>query len=191
MVAVIESTKRLIDEALAGNQEACGLLYDALVEPVRAFLHGLRLGLAPAELQDAVQDTFVRLFGQLDRLDGTRSLQPYVLGIARHVALDLLRKKARPEKAAGSGIERMADSTDVAGAVERGEQDVLVAQTLDALQPDQRAVLTLRHINGLTMEQLATSLGCSVPTARSRLRSAARALAGELRQRGVLPRETA
>lgn len=190
MLGVIESTRRLADEALAGNHESFGLLYDALVEPVRAFLFGLRLNLAATEMQDAVQETFVRLFCQLDRTKTARSMTPYVLGIARHVALDLQRKKARSEKAAGSDIERMADSTDVAERVARAEQDVLVARTLDALKPDQRALLTLRHVNGLTMEELATAVGCSVPTARTRLRSAARALAGELRQSGVIPRET-
>jgi len=44
-------------------------------------------------------------------------------------------------------------------------------------------------VTGLTMEELAGSLGCSVPTARSRLRQAARLLATELRRRGVVPQE--
>ena len=60
---------------------------------------------------------------------------------------------------------------------------------LSALEPELRTAIVLRHVNGLTMQELATALDCSVPTARNRLRRAAHLLARELRLRGVVPGE--
>ena len=50
-------------------------------------------------------------------------------------------------------------------------------------------MISLRHVSQLTMPELAIALGCSVPTARSRLRMAVRRLAAALRERGVDPGE--
>ncbi|MCA8922759.1 MAG: sigma-70 family RNA polymerase sigma factor [Planctomycetes bacterium] len=189
MPAANDTTRRWANQALAGSREARDRLCECLVEPLRAFLVGSRLGLTPSELNDALQETFLRLFERLDRLEQAEAPTSYALGVARHVALDRLRNRERAKPLQGPALERVADPTDVVAAVAGHEQAALVRETLDALDPEQRAVLTLRHINGLTMSQLASCLECSVPTARSRLRSASRALAGALLQRGVWPRE--
>lgn len=81
------------------------------------------------------------------------------------------------------------DDDSASGKVARAEERALVGQALAALEPDVRAALVLRHVNGLTMRELAAGLGCSVPTARQRLRGAAHLLARELRRRGVVPGE--
>ena len=69
---------------------------------------------------------------------------------------------------------------------QRAEERRGVQAALESLDDELRAALSLRHTQRLTMQELATSLDCSVPTARQRLRKAARLFAGELRRRGVI-----
>ncbi|MGE0709664.1 MAG: RNA polymerase sigma factor [Planctomycetota bacterium] len=181
--ALAEVVRRAQREGALERAEAQRELYERLVGEAGRFLLGLRLGLSAGEVEDALQETFVRLFRALPRFDPEREVLPYALGIARHVALDLLAK--RPE-AAGSEVEGLtAGGRTVGSDAAREEERDLVNEALQAIGTEHAAVLTLRHQNGLTMAQLAEALECSVPTARKRLRDAARLLRGELAARGV------
>lgn len=178
---------RWIEAARAGDPEAFAALYRDLAPQVLRFLTGLRLPLERADLEDALQETFVRLHHALPRLEPGRALAPFALGIARHVALDLCRRvrPAAPEEQA----ERPADGPSPSERMRALELQALIDAALAALDPEQRTLLTLRHVSGLRMRAIEEALGCSAPTARARLRAAASAFALELRRRGVLPEE--
>lgn len=166
---------------------AWGALYDALAPDVQRLLLGLAL-LGRSEVEDAVQETFVRLVRDLPRWDRERPLRPFVLGVARHVAIDLLRRRrsraAREERAA-AGPAREAERPSE--RVARREEAERIQDALAAVEPELRGLLVLRHANRLTMRELADSCDCSLPTLRERLRKAARRFAVELKQRGVVP----
>lgn len=176
----------LLSRCRAGDPAALGTLYDELAGDVQRCLVALRLGLGPLEVEDAVQETFLRLFRALDRLDPTRPPKAYALGIARHVAQDLVRRREVRRTEEGDPDQRPSEghTSDLA---ERSEEAALVQEALAALPLAEREVLALRHQSQLTMEALAGVLRCSVPTARNRLREAARRFANELRARGVVP----
>lgn len=176
----------LLSRCRAGDPAALGALYDELARDVQRCLVALRLGLRPLEVEDAVQETFLRLFRALDRLDPARPAKAYALGIARHVAQDLVRRREVRRTEEGDPDQRPSDrrTSDLA---ERSEEAALVQEALAALSLAEREVLALRHQAELTMEALAGALRCSVPTARNRLREAARRFAQELRARGVVP----
>lgn len=175
------------DALLAGDAAAFGRAYDRHGPEVHRFLRGLRLGLDAQEQEDALQETFLRLYRQLrdgPGWDTSRPLRPYLLGIARHVALDLARRP-RP-----GPLERepRGDERDAALA---GERAALVQRALGALPPDARAALLLRHVHGLRTPELAEALACSLPTARARAEDAARLFAVELRRLGLDRKELA
>ncbi|HBP20387.1 MAG TPA: hypothetical protein DEA08_21670, partial [Planctomycetes bacterium] len=186
--SLAELVRRAQDEGSLAQEDAQRELYERLACEVERFLFGLRLGLRASDVEDALQETFVRLFRALPRLDQKREVLPYALGIARHVALDQLSKRV---VGAGSEVERLsAGGRTVGSDAARAEERELVNEALSALGGEHAAVLTLRHLNGLTMPQLADALECSVPTARKRLRDAARLLRGELASRGVTSPQT-
>lgn len=180
----------LLARARRGDGEAMGLLYDRRARDVERFLAGLRLGLPAAELQDAVQETFLRLLGRLDAVDPERPVRPFLLGIARHVALDLQRRRASgPTTGDAAPDERAPSDEGPIGQADAREERALVHEALGALEPEDRLLLVLRHVNGLTMQELADAIDRSVPTARARLRAAAARFARELARRGIPPRE--
>jgi RNA polymerase sigma-70 factor (ECF subfamily) len=186
MVRVAEPTTDtsadLVRLALAGDGEAFGALYDRHAGDVQRVVLGLRLGLGREEVEDAVQETFLRALRDLGRYDPARPLRGWVLGIARNVAVDRCR---RADVRAATPLDDAAlASGGPAGDEEasRVERAALVGRALAALEPEQRAALALRHVDGVTMEELALALDCSVPTARARLRAAAHLLAAALRR---------
>lgn len=197
MVVVAEPSSRTETEltvrrALSGDGDAFGAIYDQHVQDVHRVLLGLRLGLSREEVEDAVQETFLRALRDLPRFDATRALRPWVLAIARHVAVDRCRRaqvRAAEPIEPGALVDGSPGSASSVETAARTERAGLVAAAMGALDPEHRAALALRHVDGLSMEDLAVALGCSVPTARARLRGAAHLLAGELRRRGLSSQE--
>jgi RNA polymerase sigma-70 factor, ECF subfamily len=183
------TASELLEGCLAADPDALTQLYDDHVGDVLRLLRGLRLGLSSDRLEDVVQETFLRLLDQLPKLGDAVRLRPFLLGIARHVAIDEVRRAARDGHAQERTERVEAPSETPPATVAREEQREIVATALAALPAEMRSVIGLRHLSGLTMSQLAVALSCSVPTARARLREAASRLATELRRRGLDPSE--
>jgi len=186
-----DSDELLLTRFAAGHRESFGRFHARHAGEVQRFLLGLRLGLDHQQVEDVVQEVFLKiLLGGHAGYDPTRGgARGYVLGIARHLALDLCRRPRTTSWAAATA-ERTADpARDVSERISRDEQRLAIADAMSALEPEQRTVLALRHMNHLKMRELADALSCSLPTARSRLRSAARLFAQELRKRDVVGQE--
>jgi RNA polymerase sigma-70 factor (ECF subfamily) len=181
------SDAALVERAQAGEGEAFALLYERSAGEVRRFLVGLRLGLDAGALDDAVQETYLRLLDALGRYHSERAFLPYVLGVARHVALERCRQRSRAPQPLAKAV--VSPHTPPEGVALADERRALVDAALGALPPDLRMVLTLRHVNGLNTGGLCEALECSPPTARARLRAAATRFALELRRLGAIPAE--
>ena len=61
----------------------------------------------------------------------------------------------------------------------------LVRAAVGNLPANEREVLLLKHVEGLTFDEVAEAVGCSVRTAKYRMKAAVEALATDLRARGV------
>jgi RNA polymerase sigma-70 factor (ECF subfamily) len=137
--------------------------------------------------KDCLQETFLRLYHALDRYDAARPFGPWLLGIARNVAQDMLRRE-QVRATDPLPVELPASRVDapVPAAVAQREVSTLVQQAVGKLPDREREVFLLRQVEGLTFVEVADALGCSVRTAKYRMRAAVDSLAADLRQRGVV-----
>jgi RNA polymerase sigma-70 factor (ECF subfamily) len=110
---------------------------------------------------DLTQETYLRAFGALRRFRGASSLRTWLLSIARRVAADELRRRARRPAALAPPPE-VPGEPDVAGEV--GARDLL-----RRLSPDRREAFVLTQIVGLGYAEAAELAGCPVGTIRSRV----------------------
>lgn len=174
--------RELIERCASGrdpDHAAFKQLYDRLAPEVLRLLARLLGDRAAAE--DALQETFVRLHAAIGRLDPARPARPYVLRIARNVAIEALRRTRR-EHAPLDGDGPATRDDDALGRDETRDQ---VARALQVLSPDLRAALLLRHGHGLRLDEVASALGVTTRTVQNRLRAAAVLLARELERRGL------
>lgn len=181
-----ELVERCLTERPDGDPPAFRQLYERHGPEVYRLLLRL-LGERPAA-EDALQETFLRLHRGLRGFDLGRPLRPYVLGIARHVAVETLRRRHRKEAPMGK-LDPTSAGALVPERVARDERARLVHEALAALDPEHRSVLVLRHAHGLSQGQVAEALECTERTVRNRLRAAATLFERELRRRGVLGEE--
>lgn len=136
--------------------------------------HSLRrLGVREADQEDLTHDVFVIAYRRLPELDTTRSLRPWLFGIAFRVASDYRRRARHLREVADADEVEPVDQTPLADRQLAGEQTrQLVLDALDNLDLDRRAVLVMHDIDGYAIPKVAQALSIPLNTAYSRLRLA-------------------
>lgn len=164
---------RLVGRAQDGDREAFGLLYRAYRTKV---FNLARFSLPRDAAEDALGETFVRAWGALPRYRDTGApFVAWLYGIARHVVADMHRARSRVEPSDDAEREPL-DTRDA--DVDR----LAVNAALDQLPDEQRTVIELKFLAGLSNEEVGAVLGKSpgaVNTQQWRALSALRALMGE------------
>jgi RNA polymerase sigma-70 factor (ECF subfamily) len=186
---VTEGDSELLPRLLVGEEEA----YRALVSAH----HGAMVGLARAIVGDAVaeevvQEAWLKAMGALAAFEARSSLRVWLLRIVRNEAISRRRAGARlpehdrlddtlfAERFAADGHWRPAPAlwsldTPEALLVEKELMGVVDA-ALGAMPVMQRAVLTLKDVEGLSFEQVCNILDISSSNARVLLHRARRRL---------------
>lgn len=136
-----------------------------------------RLGVDPADLDDAVQEVFLVVFRRGGMSEGPASERTFLTGIALRVASNARRRRRRkPTVSDDEAIAALpARSGDPHVASEVRERLARVAEALDALRPDARLLFVLLEIEGASAEEVAGALGIPIGTVYSRAHAARRA----------------
>jgi RNA polymerase sigma-70 factor, ECF subfamily len=132
-------------------------------------------GVPESRLEDAAQDVFVIVHGKLAEFEGRSKLTTWLYGIARHVALEYLRRAVRERARERALAELPRDAGQTPEEETRGTQARrLVLEILDRMDPDKREVFTLVEIEQQSVRDVATMLHLKENTVWSRLRLARR-----------------
>ena len=163
----------LAQRAAAGDRAA----FEALVRRHSGQVYGLcrRLVGDAAEAEDRAQEAFLKAFRHLDRYDPARPFLPWLLRIARNACLDALRARR-----AWGPLPEQLPADEAAPPVDWGVRQQ-VGEAVEALAPQQRAVLHLRFALGLSGPEIAAELGASPGAVRACLHRALHTLRRRLR----------
>jgi len=171
------SDAALIARLRAGEQEAMAELYDRYAPVVYSV--ALRVLADTGAAEDILQDVFMQLWRNPAAFDATRgSLAPWLAVIARHRAIDVLRKR-RPE----SDLEDVVVSVDAGldSATERRQALEKIRAALANMPAPQRQALEMAFFEGLTHVEIAARTGEPLGTVKTRIRAALLALRKSLR----------
>lgn len=136
-----------------------------------------RLGLSDAVIDDVVQDVFVVVHRRLAEFQARSSIRTWLFGILLKVAKDhrrserrrLAREQVSVEIAA---IEGEPASGSPAEALAKKQAAAIVAQLLDALDDDKRAIFVSVELEQMSVADAAEAMGINTNTAHARLRAA-------------------
>jgi RNA polymerase sigma-70 factor (ECF subfamily) len=180
----------LVQQCAAGDEGACSRL---VTDHQRMVFHlALHLLGDRQEALDLSQEVFLRVFRMLPQFRGQSSLKTWIYLIVVTQASNRQRWWRRRHRAQQVALdEHMAAHGDLAdehGAdtpdrlLQRSETVGRVWHALNELPFDQRAAIVLREIDGLSYEEIASSLGVAVGTVKSRLARARQTLRVTLRE---------
>ena len=179
----------LVQRCAAGDEAACADLvaeHQRMVVQLAMNLLGDR-----DEALDLSQEVFLRVFRTIHRFRGQSALRTWIYRIAVNQARNRHRTWRRRHRADQVSLDehvaRHGDfltASDVAPdrALAQKELATRLQSALDHLPFEQRTVIVLREVDGLSYDEIAYSLGVAVGTVKSRLTRARQALRHELRE---------
>ncbi len=162
-----------IQEGASTCEECVREAYFALREPVYRYLQGnLRNRI---EAEDLTQETFVRLFRELQRGETIRDLRGWIFRVAHNQMVDWMRQRGRNplDRIGGRLCQRLDPAPDAEQAIIRRER---LEQVLASLTPQERRCMELR-IEGLNLRKIAGVLHIRIPTVQTLLKRATTKLA--------------
>jgi RNA polymerase sigma-70 factor (ECF subfamily) len=167
----------LVKECLAGNAVSFQLLVERYQE--RMFSLARHYTRSAVEVEDIVQETFLKAFRRLESFQQQASFSTWLYRIATNTALDTLKRRGRspiqtvedPELLApgGSGGSGGPELQAPDARLEREEIAEITRAVLEGLPDIFRTVLVLRELEGMAYQDIADLLGISIGTVESRL----------------------
>jgi RNA polymerase sigma-70 factor, ECF subfamily len=169
--------------AREGNPEAFRALYDAHFGFVLRTC--LRLGVADADAEDAVQETFLVASRSLHQFREGR-FSTWLYRIARNVALGRVRRRRVRDALLSLWLPRDDASAPAPDALfAQREEAQRVREVVARLAPKKREVFALYELEGLSGEEIAERVGCPLATVWTRLHHARRDFERLARKRGL------
>jgi RNA polymerase sigma-70 factor (ECF subfamily) len=161
----------IITRASRGDMAAFEQIYKA----TSGFVYNvaLRVSGSPDAADEITQDVFVNVYRSLGRFGFRSSFRTWVYRIAANAAINHCKSSARRRY---REVEYDPVSHDVAAPddtlrpIEAAEAAEAVERLLGCLDPDQRACIVLREIEGLDYRSIAETLGVKINTVRTRIR---------------------
>jgi RNA polymerase sigma-70 factor (ECF subfamily) len=180
--------------------DAFGADTAALVPIVRAVIASvLRERRDHPDVEDCAHEVLRRALEGQSRLRPNEALRPWMLGIARHVAIDHLRARKRAQQRAAYEshdveqrgelpVDRLVDpSPDPDEQVEQKWREERLRTAIDRLTEGQRKAMMMFHLEGLGYQEIAERLEVPLGTVATWISRGRRTIAAELRPEARTP----
>lgn len=184
-----EVDQLLVERVQRGDKQA----FDLLVSKYQRKLGRLisRFVRDPAEAEDVTQDAFIKAYRALPGFRGESAFYTWLYRIGINTAKNYLLANKRRAPTSTPFDTEDAESFEEASLlheVSTPENELMSKQVVDVVQSslqqlpeDLRSALTLREIEGLSYEEIASVMNCPIGTVRSRIFRAREAVAENLR----------
>jgi RNA polymerase sigma-70 factor (ECF subfamily) len=156
----------------AGNMRGYNELIERHKKPLFLFIQ--RMIRDAEEAKDVLQETFIRLYKNKDKLDENRNIKSWLFQTANNLSIDLLRKK-KPDRVFqmdhqdpvfemnmdGGGVQHSKEPRQIAD--EKHLQQSII-NAIDQLPKKQRMIMSLRSCEGMSLSEIAEVMECSEKT---------------------------
>lgn len=163
--------KELLSRIAEGDEEAFSILFYNYLGRLKPFV--AKFTVAPADAREIIQETFVRLWINRDKLQQVSNPSAYIFRIAANQYHLLLRKQLSQEKAF-KGYQTITSevSDTTASTVRLKELQRLVNEAVARLPEKRRKIFLMSRVDGMTINEIATTLNISPKTVKNTINTA-------------------
>lgn len=177
----------LVEAAQQGDPTAFDEIYELTSRTQYYYIS--RILRDPCEIQDALQETYLLLYKNMDRIDPPSALNAYLNRLSYFVSKNIAKRRSRLEhRTVGMDQAEMKcdDKATPLEHIEHMEKTGLIRNAIQNLPDAQQSVITMRYYQNLTMQEIAFSMNISRSTAQRLYRSAKDQLKSSLRNQGII-----
>lgn len=166
-------SKELLTQASTGDIQA----FEEIYRLASSFVYSvaLRVTRNADEAKEVSQDVFIKIYNNLRSFRFRSSFKTWLYRITTNTALNALKKSSKDINRRVDydvALKANDDSATATHAIEMDDNKKLLSSLLDMLNPDQRACIVLREIEGLNYREISKALSININTVRSRLKRA-------------------
>lgn len=173
VVSDAPSDASVVAQVLDGDAEAFGIILRRYEPGLLRF--ATRMLGSPDAAADAVAESLVRAYRHLTQCRDPEHLKSWLYRITGNRCRSHIGRRHMSDIALDDAPP-LADPVDTWAVLERAEQVALVERALAALQPEKREAFVLKHVEGLSYEEMADVTGARIPTLKMRVHRAREAL---------------
>ena len=173
-----EEQTGIIEACKRGDRAAFHLLFEAYKDKVYSI--ALHYGSDPTMAHDVTQQVFLKLFTVIDQFRQDSEFATWLYRIVANACVDEQRKRKRfvPFSQEVDVKDTVTQSQDQ--AYHRRQVAESVRGAIAELSPKLRMPILLKYVEGLSYDEIAQALGCSIGTVSSRLNRGHKMLATRL-----------
>jgi RNA polymerase sigma-70 factor (ECF subfamily) len=161
----------MISRCQQGDQEGLKEIFDKYHKKVYRIAYGVVR--QREEALDVVQEVFIKLFRSIKNFKGRSHFYTYLYRMVMNTAIDHARKAGKQFMSSLNEEGSFEPSDEVEKGPERillqKELEERVKLAMDKLPAEQKAALIFRDVEGLSYQEMAEAMGCSIGTVMSRL----------------------
>jgi len=180
---VEEDVRRLLEKVAAGDRTAFRWLYRRFQKPLHAYL--TRLVRLPQIAEELMNETMLEMWRSAGRFGGRSAVSTWLYGIARHKAIDHLRRSRDlplDEEMASQMPDPAPNPEESVGHVVMAD---VVGRQMDRLSVEHREVLHLAYRDDMSVEEIAALIGCPANTVKTRMFYARKRMKEFLAEAGI------
>lgn len=174
----------LISRCQKGDEDAMKEIFDHYRDKVYRIAYGVVRHREDA--LDIVQEVFIKVFRSIKNFEGKSRFYTYLYRMAMNTAIDYSR---RTKKLNASSIDEEGGFVPVDPVENRPDRIAVqkeleerLKEAMDRLPDDQRTALVFREVEGLSYQEMAEAMGCSIGTVMSRLHYGRKKVQDSLRE---------
>ena len=168
-VMVIHEDGQYIARIRQGDLSALGALYDKY--RLQVFHTALAVTRDRQAAEDILQECFLKVHSHADRIDLTVPLAPWLYRVTVNLSYTWVTRHNKWRTSLESLIDHLVAPNRAApeGQFEMRDLQTTIQRAIDGLPFNQRVVVILHYLSGLSLKEIAYILDCPVGTAKSRL----------------------
>ncbi len=184
-----EADQVLVERVQQGDKQAFGLLVSKYQRKLSRLLS--RLIRDPAEVEDVTQEAFIKAYRALPTFRGESAFYTWLYRIGVNTAKNYLVSRGRraptttefdaEEAESFEDGDLLRDNATPERLLQTRQIGETVNSAMEKLPEELRTAITLREIDGLSYEEIASIMDCPIGTVRSRIFRAREAIAEKLR----------
>jgi len=177
----VEDDAGVVARVLAGETEAFGILIRRHEAGLLRFASRM-LGSRDAAA-DAVAEGLVRAYRHLASCREPARIRTWLYRIVANRCKSHLARRPTGDVSLDDAVVRpIADGSDPAAELERADRLARLERALGRLAPEKREAFVLKHVEGLSYDEMARVTGARVPTLKMRVHRAREALVAALKE---------
>jgi RNA polymerase sigma-70 factor, ECF subfamily len=177
------SDETLIRQIAAGDKSAMRTLFER--HHVKVFRFVLRIVRDAALAEDAVSETFIDAWQHAGRYEGRASVSSWLIGIARHRALDAARRRPTESLECDAAQNAVDPARDPEAELGHKDTGAVVRAALAALSREHAEIIDLVYDQEKSIREIAEILGIPENTVKTRMFYARRRLAALVATAGI------